>query len=147
MHYAVHGSTAAEVIMERADHTKKHMGLTAWRNAPDGKIVKSDVSIAKNYLSKEEMQELNEIVTTYLDYAARQARRHIPMTMADWASKLDAFLQFNDAEILRNKGKVTAAIAKAFAESEFEKYRVIQDRLYQSDFDRLVSEAEKEKKT
>ena len=133
--------------MERADHTKKHMGLTAWRNAPDGKIVKSDVSIAKNYLSKEEMQELNEIVTTYLDYAARQARRHIPMTMADWASKLDAFLQFNDAEILRNKGKVTAAIAKAFAESEFEKYRVIQDRLYQSDFDRLVSEAEKEKKT
>ena len=147
MHYAVHGSTAAEVIMERADHTKKHMGLTAWRNAPDGKIVKSDVSIAKNYLSKEEMQELNEIVTMYLDYAARQARRHIPMTMADWASKLDAFLQFNDAEILRNKGKVTAAIAKAFAESEFEKYRVIQDRLYQSDFDRLVSEAEKEKKT
>ena len=135
------------MIMERADHTKKHMGLTAWRNAPDGKIVKSDVSIAKNYLSKEEMQELNEIVTTYLDYAARQARRHIPMTMADWASKLDAFLQFNDAEILRNKGKVTAAIAKAFAESEFEKYRVIQDRLYQSDFDRLVSEAEKEKKT
>lgn len=147
MHYAIHGSTAAEVIMERADHTKKHMGLTAWRNAPDGKIVKSDVSIAKNYLSKEEMQELNEIVTMYLDYAARQARRHIPMTMADWASKLDAFLQFNDAEILRNKGKVTAAIAKAFAESEFEKYRVIQDRLYQSDFDRLVSEAEKEKKT
>lgn len=147
MHYAAHGSTAAEVIMERADHTKKHMGLTAWRNAPDGKIVKSDVSIAKNYLSKEEMQELNEIVTMYLDYAARQARRHIPMTMADWASKLDAFLQFNDAEILRNKGKVTAAIAKAFAESEFEKYRVIQDRLYQSDFDRLVSEAEKEKKT
>ena len=135
------------MIMERADHTKKHMGLTAWRNAPDGKIVKSDVSIAKNYLSKEEMQELNEIVTMYLDYAARQARRHIPMTMADWASKLDAFLQFNDAEILRNKGKVTAAIAKAFAESEFEKYRVIQDRLYQSDFDRLVSEAEKEKKT
>ena len=133
--------------MERADHTKKHMGLTAWRNAPDGKIVKSDVSIAKNYLLKEEMQELNEIVTMYLDYAARQARRHIPMTMADWASKLDAFLQFNDAEILRNKGKVTAAIAKAFAESEFEKYRVIQDRLYQSDFDRLVSEAEKEKKT
>ena len=117
------------------------------RNAPDGKIVKSDVSIAKNYLSKEEMQVLNEIVTMYLDYAARQARRHIPMTMADWASKLDAFLQFNDAEILRNKGKVTAAIAKAFAESEFEKYRVIQDRLYQSDFDRLVSEAEKEKKT
>ena len=142
MHYAVHGSTAAEVIMARADHTKEHMGLTSWKNAPDGKIVKADVSIAKNYLSMDEMQELNEIVTMYLDYATRQARRHIPMTMADWASKLDAFLQFNDAEILRDKGKVTAAIAKAFAESEFEQYRVIQDRLYQSDFDRLVASTE-----
>ena len=142
MHYAVHGSTAAEVIMERADHTKEHMGLTSWRNAPDGKIVKADVSVAKNYLSLDEMQELNEIVTMYLDYATRQARRHIPMTMADWASKLDAFLQFNDAEILQDKGKVTAAIAKAFAESEFEQYRIIQDRLYQSDFDRLIASAE-----
>ena len=116
--------------------------MTTWKNAPKGKIVKADVSIAKNYLSHDEMQELNEIVTMYLDYATRQARRHIPMTMEDWASKLDAFLQFNDAEILEDKGKVTAAIAKAFAESEFEKYRVIQDRLYQSDFDRLMSEAE-----
>ena len=107
-------ATAAEVIMARADHTKEHMGLTSWRNAPDGKIVKADVSIAKNYLSVSEIQELNEIVTMYLDYATRQARRHIPMTMADWASKLDAFLQFNDAEILTNKGKVTTAIAKAF---------------------------------
>ena len=142
MHYAVHGNTAAEVIMARADHTKEHMGLTSWRNAPDGKIVKADVSVAKNYLSVDEMQELNEIVTMYLDYATRQARRHIPMTMADWASKLDAFLQFNDAEILRDKGKVTAAIAKAFAESEFEQYRVFQDRLYQSDFDRLMARAE-----
>ena len=142
MHYAVHGSTAAEVIMARADHTKEHMGLTSWKNAPDGKIVKADVSVAKNYLSMDEMQELNEIVTMYLDYATRQARRHIPMTMADWASKLDAFLQFNDAEILQNKGKVTAAIAKAFAESEFEQYRVIQDHLYQSDFDRLVASTE-----
>ena len=142
MHYAVHGNTAAEVIMARADHTKEHMGLASWRNAPDGKIVKADVSVAKNYLSVDEMQELNEIVTMYLDYATRQARRHIPMTMADWASKLDAFLQFNDAEILRNKGKVTAAIAKAFAESEFEQYRVLQDRLYQSDFDRLMARAE-----
>ena len=142
MHYAVHGSTAAEVIMARADHTKEHMGLTSLKNAPDGKIVKADVSIAKNYLSMDEMQELNEIVTMYLDYATRQARRHIPMTMADWASKLDAFLQFNDAEILQNKGKVTAAIAKAFAESEFEQYRVIQDQLYQSDFDRLVASTE-----
>ena len=142
MHFAVHGSTAAEVIMARADHTKEHMGLTSWKNAPDGKIVKADVSVAKNYLSIVEIQELNEIVTMYLDYATRQARRHIPMTMADWASKLDAFLQFNDAEILQNKGKVTAAIAKAFAESEFEQYRVIQDRLYQSDFDRLVASTE-----
>lgn len=142
MHYAVHGSTAAEVIMARADHTKEHMELTSWKNAPDGKIVKADVSVAKNYLSMDEMQELNEIVTMYLDYATRQAKRHIPMTMADRASKLDAFLQFNDAEILRDKGKVTAAIAKAFAESEFEQYRVIQDRLYQSDFDRLVASTE-----
>lgn len=142
MHYAVHGNTAAEVIMERADHNKEHMGLTTWRNAPNGKIVKADVSVAKNYLSFNEIQELNEIVTMYLDYATRQARRHIPMTMEDWASKLDAFLQFNDAEILKDKGKVTAAIAKSFAESEFEKYRVIQDHLYQSDFDRLVASAE-----
>ncbi|WP_148409121.1 virulence RhuM family protein [Murimonas intestini] len=140
MHYAVHGNTAAEVIMKRADHTKEHMGLTTWRNAPQGKIVKADVSIAKNYLLKDEIQELNEIVTMYLDYAARQARRHIPMTMADWASKLDAFLQFNNAEILQDKGKVTAAIAKAFSESEFEKYRILQDKEYMSDFDRLLLE-------
>ena len=140
MHFAVHGNTAAEVIVQRANHQKEHMGLTTWRNAPHGKIVKTDVSIAKNYLSAPEMQELNEIVTMYLDYAARQARRHIPMTMEDWASKLDAFLQFNDAEILKDQGKVTAAVAKAFAESEFEKYRVIQDGLYQSDFDKLVEE-------
>ena len=143
MHYAVHGSTAAELIMARADHKKEHMGLTTWKNAPNGKIVKADVSVAKNYLVKEEMQELNEIVTMYLDYATRQARRHIPMTMADWASKLDAFLRFNDAEILNDKGKVTAAIAKAFAESEFEQYRVIQDRHYVSDFDRLIRETDK----
>ena len=140
MHYAVHGSTAAEVIMSRADHAKEHMGLTSWKNAPNGKIVKSDVSVAKNYLFQDELQELNEIVAMYLDYAIRQARRHVPMTMEDWASKLDAFLQFNDAEILQDKGKVTAAIAKAFAESEFEKYRVIQDKNYQSDFDRLMAE-------
>ena len=145
MHYAVHGMTAAEVIVNRADHTKDHMGLTSWKNAPDGKIVKTDVSIAKNYLSKPEITELNEIVTMYLDYAARQARRHIPMTMADWAEKLDAFLKFNDAEILHDKGGVTAAIAKAFAESEFEQYRVIQDRLYQSDFDKLIESTEKSK--
>lgn len=139
MHYAAHGSTAAEVIMDRADHTKPYMGLTSWKNAPNGKIVKADVSVAKNYLFQEEVQELNEIVTMYLDYATRQARRHIPMTMADWAAKLDAFLQFNGEEVLRDKGKVTAAIAKAFAESEFEQYRIIQDQLYQSDFDRLIA--------
>ena len=136
----MHGSTAAEVIMSRADHAKEHMGLTSWKNAPNGKIVKADVSVAKNYLFQDELQELNEIVAMYLDYAIRQARRHVPMTMEDWASKLDAFLQFNDAEILQDKGKVTAAIAKAFAESEFEKYRVIQDKNYQSDFDRLMAE-------
>ena len=141
MHYAVHGNTAAEVIVARADHRKENMGLTSWKNAPHGKIVKADVSVAKNYLSQPEMEELNEIVTMYLDYATRQARRHIPMTMADWASKLDAFLKFNDAEILENKGKVTAEIAKAFAESEFERYRVLQDRSYESDFDRLLKES------
>ena len=142
MHYAVHGNTAAEVIVARADHTKEHMGLTSWRNAPDGKIVKADVSIAKNYLSKDEMQELNEIVTMYLDYAERQARRGNIMYMQDWVVRLDAFLQFNEEDILHDKGKVTAAIAKAFAESEFEKFRVLQDRTYQSDFDRLVASIE-----
>lgn len=144
MHYAIHGNTAAEVISTRANHKKNHMGLTSWRNAPDGKIVKTDVSIAKNYLAKNEAEELNEIVTMYLDYATRQARRHIPMTMADWAEKLDAFLKFNDAEILLGKGKVTAKIAKTFAESEFEKYRIIQDSLYKSDFDKLMEESNKE---
>ena len=143
MHYAVHGNTAAEVIVARADHNKKHMGLKSWKNAPDGKIVKTDVSIAKNYLEKEELAELNEIVTMYLDYATRQARRHIPMTMEDWKTKLDAFLRFNDADALQDKGKVTAAIAKEFAESEFEKYRVIQDSLYESDFDKLMNDMEK----
>ena len=142
MHFAVHGKTAAEMIVDRADHNKEHMGLTSWKKAPDGKIVKTDVSIAKNYLKKDDISELNEIVSMYLDYAARQARRHIPMTMADWAEKLDAFLKFNDADILQDKGKVTAAIAKAFAESEFEKYRVIQDRLYQSDFDKMIEALE-----
>ncbi len=138
MHYAVHHHTAAEIIMSRANHEKQHMGLTSWKNAPDGKIVKADVAVAKNYLTHEEMSELNEIVTMYLDYATRQARRRIPMTMADWAGKLDAFLRFNDADILTHKGTITAEIAKAFAESEFEKYRVIQDRLYESDFDRMI---------
>lgn len=144
MHYAIHGNTAAEVIYYRANHEKEHMGLSTWKNAPEGKIVKADVSVAKNYLTNTELAEMNEIVEMYLDYANRQARRHIPMTMQDWAEKLDAFLKFNDVEVLQNKGKVTAEIAKAFAESEFEKYRVIQDRLYQSDFDRLMLEGSNE---
>lgn len=138
LHYAIHQHTAAEVIVERADHRKEHMGLTSWKNAPMGKIVKADVSIAKNYLTSEELRDLNQFVTMYLDYAERQARRKIPMTMEDWAKRLDVFLEFNEEEILRNKGKVSAEIARNFAESEFEKYRVIQDRLYQSDFDKLL---------
>ncbi len=142
MHFAAHGHTAAELIVDRADHRKEHMGLTSWKNAPDGKIVKSDVSVAKNYLYRDELAEMNEIVTMYLDYAARQARRRIPMTMEDWANKLNAFLKFNNAEILTDKGKVKAEVAKAFAESEFEKYRVIQDRLYESDFDRFIAMAQ-----
>ena len=131
-------------IYESGELSEKSTCANFAQVADNGKIVKADVTIAKNYLSKDEIQELNEIVTMYLDYATRQARRHIPMTMVDWASKLDAFLQFNDAEVLQNKGKVTAAVAKAFAKSEFEQYRVIQDRQYQSDFDRLVASTEDE---
>ena len=142
LHFAIHGHTAAEVIMERADHRKENMGLTTWKNAPAGKIVKADVSIAKNYLSMLEIEDLNQFVSMYLDYAERQARKRIPMTMEDWAKKLDVFLELNDEIILRGKGSVTAEIAKAFAESEFEKYRVLQDKVYQSDFDRLLAESE-----
>lgn len=138
LHYAIHGHTAAEVIVERADHKKEHMGLTTWKNAPGGKIVKADVSVAKNYLSQSELQDLNQFVSMYLDYAERQAKKRIPMTMEDWASKLEVFLKMNDEDILMDKDKVTHEIAKAFAESEFEKYRVIQDQLYESDFDKLV---------
>ena len=138
LHYAIHGHTAAEVIVERADHKKEHMGMTTWKNAPGGKIVKADVSVAKNYLSQSELQDLNQFVSMYLDYAERQAKKRIPMTMEDWASKLEVFLKMNDEDILMDKGKVTHEIAKAFAESEFEKYRVIQDQLYESDFDKLV---------
>lgn len=137
LHYAIHGNTAAEVIYNRADSTKDHMGLTTWRNAPNGKIVKSDVSVAKNYLTEKEIKSLDRFVTMYLDYAESQAERNIPMTMEDWAKKLNAFLQFNEKEILENAGKVTAAIAKEFAESEFDKYRIIQDRIFRSDFDIL----------
>ena len=138
LHYAIHRHTAAEVIVERVDHRKEYMGLTTWKNAPRGKIVKADVSIAKNYLTKGEMQDLNQFVNMYLDYAERQARRQIPMTMEDWAKKLDVFLEFNEEEVLKDKGRVSAEIAKSFAESEFEKYRIIQDKLYQSDFDKLL---------
>lgn len=140
LHFAIHGHTAAEVIMERADHKRDNKGLTSWKNAPNGKIVKGDVSVAKNYLSMLEMQDLNQFVSMYLDYAERQAKKRIPMTMEDWSTKLDVFLELNEEVILQGKGKVTAEIAKAFAESEFEKYRAIQDEEYQSDFDRLLEE-------
>lgn len=138
LHWAIHGHTAAEVIVDRANAEKERMGLTSWKNAPNGKIIKSDVSIAKNYLSREELQNLELIVTAYLDSAELMARRHIPMTMQDWAKRLDTFLQFTQYEILNNAGKVTAEVARSFAESEFEKYRIIQDRLFRSDFDKLI---------
>lgn len=144
LHYAIHGHTAEELIMDRANHEKANMGLTTWKNAPKGKIVKSDVSIAKNYLTQEEIQNLNQFVAMYLDYAERQAKRRIPMTMEDWSKKLNAFLQFNEEEILHDKGRVSAEIAKSFAESEFEKYRSIQDRLFESDFDRLLAETNRD---
>ncbi len=142
LHYAIHGSTAAEVIYTRADHQKKNMGLTSWKNSPKGKILKSDVSIAKNYLSETELQDLNQFVSMYLDYAERQAKKKIPMTMEDWAKKLDVFLEFNEEAILTDKGKVSTAIAKSFAESEFEKYRIIQDKTFVSDFDKYLAELE-----
>jgi len=139
LHWAIHGHTAAELIVERASAEKAFMGLTSWAKFPDGKIQKYDVSIAKNYLELEELSALGMIVTMYLDYAEYQARRRIPMTMEDWAQRLDSFLRFNEHEILNDKGKVSAAIAKNFAESEFEKYRIVQDRLFESDFDRLLA--------
>jgi len=140
LHFAIHGHTAAELIVGRADSTKEHMGLTTWRNAPKGKILKPDVAVAKNYLTEKELKSLDRFVTMYLDYAEDQAERGIPMTMADWAGKLDAFLQFNQRDLLEHPGKVTAEIAKAFAESEFEKYRIVQDRLFESDFDRMIKQ-------
>ena len=146
LHWAIHRHTAAELIMERANAEKPHMGLTSWEQFPDGKIQKYDVSIAKNYLSKEELQSLERIVTMYLDYAEYQASRHIPMTMQDWSQRLNRFLEFNEHEILHDTGRVTHEIAKAFAESEFEKYRIVQDELFESDFDRFLAlEAEAEK--
>ena len=144
LHYAVTNHTAAEIIYERAGSEKPNMGLTTWKNAPNGRIRKSDVTVAKNYLDESEMKNLNEIVSMYLDYAERQARRGNIMYMRDWVARLDAFLQFNDEEVLHNNGHVTAAIAKSFAENEFEKFRVLQDKSYQSDFDRLVEDVSKE---
>ena len=140
MHYAVHGNTAAEIIVNRANHNKVHMGLTNWKNSPNGKIIASDVIVAKNYLTKEELKSLERIVTMYLDYAEDQAERHIPMTMEDWKRKLDVFLQFNERDVLDNPGKVSHKVAKSFALSEFEKYRITQDKLFESDFDKFMIE-------
>lgn len=146
MHWAVHRHTAAELIVERANAEKEHMGLTTWESAPDGKIVKTDVSIAKNYLSDEEMSYMERIVSLYLDYAELQAERQIPMSMEDWAKRLDGFLEFNGNEILTGVGKISAEQAKLYAETEFEKYRVVQDRIFMSDYDKFLIEMEEKSK-
>lgn len=138
LHYSVHGKTAAEVIYQRADATKERMGLMNWKDAPNGKIQKYDVAVAKNYLTKEELEQLSRLVSAYLDLAEAQAKRHIPMTMADWEERLNGFLTLWDREVLKDNGKITEAMAKLHAETEFEKYRVVQDRLYKSDFDRFL---------
>ena len=140
MHYAVHGHTAAELIVERADAEQEHMGLTTWENAPDGKIVKTDVSIAKNYLKEMELADMGQLVNGVLELAERMAKRHIPMTMEDWAKQIDTILAAGGNEVLQSPGKVTAEEAKEHAETEFEKYRIIQDRLFKSDFDRYLGE-------
>lgn len=142
MHWAVHRHTAAELIVERANAEKEHMGLTTWESAPDGKIVKADVIVAKNYLSEKEMSYLERIVSLYLDYAELQAERRIPMSMEDWAKRLDGFLEFNGNELLMGPGKVSAEQAKLHAETEFEKYRIVQDRLFMSDYDKYLLELE-----
>lgn len=140
LHFATHGHTAAELIVARADSQKERMGLTTWKNAPTGKILKPDVVVAKNYLTEKEMKSLDRFVTMYLDYAEDQAERNIPMTMKDWAAKLNAFLQFNERDVLDHPGKVSQEVAKSFAESEFEKYRLVQDRLFESDFDKHIKQ-------
>ncbi len=142
LHWAIHGQTAAEVIVDRADHQKQNMGLTTWKDAPKGKIQKFDVSIAKNYLTENEMAQLTRLVNAYLDIAEDMAFRRIPMTMQDWETRLNKFIEATDREILQDAGKVTAEIAKAHAESEFEKYRIVQDRIFESDFDRLLKQIE-----
>jgi len=144
LHFAIHGKTAAELIKQRADSNKKNMGLTHWKNAPDGKILKSDVSIAKNYLTKDELDALGLIVNAYLDLAESRAKREIPMTMEDWSKRLDMFLEFDDREILQDAGKISAKLAKDHAESEFETYRVVQDRLFESDFDKMLKKLGKD---
>lgn len=141
MHYAIHGHTAAELIVERADSTKEHMGLTTWQDAPDGKIKKSDVTVAKNYLSEKELGQLNRMVSAYLDFAENMANRHIPLTMEDWEKRLNSFIEMFEYGLLEDAGKVTAEIAKLHAETEFEKYRIVQDRLFESDFDRFILES------
>ena len=140
MHYAVHGHTAAELIVERANAEKEHMGLTTWENAPDGKIVKPDVSIAKNYLKEVELEDMGRLVNAVLDMAERMAKRHIPMTMEDWAKRIDIILEAGGDAVLNHAGTITAEFAKQFAESEFEKYRIIQDKLFSSDFDRFAGD-------
>lgn len=143
MHYAVTGNTAAEIIYNRAHSGKEHMGLTNWSDAPNGKIIRSDVVIAKNYLSEEELYSLRRIVSVYLDLAESRAMRHIPMTMEDWSNRLDEFLKLTDREILQDAGKISHKIACDKAESEFEKYRIIQDQIYLSDFDKYINELER----
>ncbi|MDO5096895.1 MAG: virulence RhuM family protein [Peptostreptococcaceae bacterium] len=144
MHYAIHRHTAAELIYDRADANRPNMGLTTWKDAPKGKIKKSDVIIAKNYLTEDEMKSMELIVSAYLDLAENRTRRNIPMTMEDWAKRIDIYLQADDLEVLKDAGKITAEIAKSKAEMEFEKYRIIQDRLFMSDFDKYISELESE---
>ncbi|MBQ8516437.1 MAG: virulence RhuM family protein [Akkermansia sp.] len=146
LHYAVHGHTAAELIVKRADAEKPHMGLTTWKDAPDGKIIRSDVSVAKNYLSAEEMAQLNRLVTAYLDFAESMALRKIPLTMEDWEKRLNTFTEMFEYGLLKDAGRVTTEIAGLHAETEFEKYRIVQDKLFLSDYDRYLLELEEEMK-
>jgi hypothetical protein len=146
LHFGIHGNTAAELIYTRADSNKDKMGLTSWKNSPDGKIIKTDVSIAKNYLSKEEIDSLGRIVNAFLDLAEERAQRKVPMTMQDWAKRIDAFLEFDEREILKDGGKISAEIAKEKAETEFEKYRIVQDHLFENDFDKLTKNLPNKKK-
>ena len=143
LHWAIHGQTAAEIIVNRADHQKQNMGLHTWKDAPNGKIQKFDVSVAKNYLSESELQQLQRLVSAYIDIAEDRALRNIPMTMEDWETRLNKFIEATDRKILQDAGKVTAEIAKAHAETEFEKYRIIQDRLFESDFDKIIIHKDK----